>query len=97
MNLNTIPGALDPLKKGRVRFDPTINLGHILTFAGFVIGAVGMYTTLDRRITTLEVHDNIQAVETTKQELRTNSSLNEIKEEVREVRRGVERLQERKP
>lgn len=27
----------------RVRFDPTVNLGHLLTFAGFVAAALGAW------------------------------------------------------
>lgn len=96
MSTPTQPGALDPLNK-RVRFDPTINLGHLLTFIGFIAGGVGIYQTLDRRLTTLEVQDQVQAIESARQEQRINNSLSEIKEDVREARRGIERLQERKP
>lgn len=41
--------------KGRgVHFDPTINLGHILTAASFLIAAAGAYYTLDARVSILE-------------------------------------------
>lgn len=29
-----------------IQFDPTINLGHLVTFAGFVIGGLGVVFTL---------------------------------------------------
>ena len=40
MSEDTAPGALDTTRRRRVRFDPTINLGHLLTFVGFL--ATGM-------------------------------------------------------
>jgi len=38
----------------RVTFDPTINLGHILTFVGFILGIVVSWATLDKRLTIVE-------------------------------------------
>ena len=40
---------------GKFRFDPTINLGHLITFIGFVIGIAAAYNTLDKRISVAEV------------------------------------------
>lgn len=37
-----------------MRFDPTINLGHILTFAGFMVAGFAAYGVLDKRVAVLE-------------------------------------------
>ena len=39
----------------RPRFDGTINLGHILTFVGFMAAGFSAYSTLDKRISVEEV------------------------------------------
>src|SRR3989344_4817602 len=38
----------------RVAFDPTINLGHVLTFVGFLITGFSAYSALDKRVTLIE-------------------------------------------
>lgn len=39
---------------GGVHFDPTINLGHILTATVFLVTATAGYVTLNARVSTLE-------------------------------------------
>lgn len=38
----------------RWRFDPTVNLGHILTAGAFLVSAAAAYATLDARASSLE-------------------------------------------
>lgn len=38
-----------------MRFDPTVNLGHCLTFAGFMVAGFGAYSTMDKRVAVVEV------------------------------------------
>jgi hypothetical protein len=48
------------------RFDPTINLGHILTAATFLVVGTSGYVALDGRVGTLErAHRDEQAVRLT--------------------------------
>lgn len=55
-----VPGAgLMP----KVRFDPTINAGHFLTFAGMILGALGIYTGM--RVELSQVDYRIVQVEKT--------------------------------
>ena len=44
-----------------MRFDNTINLGHILTFLGFLITIMVTWTTLDKRVVVLEESRKAQA------------------------------------
>lgn len=37
-----------------LKFDPTINAGHILTFVGFLLAGFVGWTTLDKRVVVLE-------------------------------------------
>lgn len=45
-----------------MRFDPTINLGHVLTFAGFMIAGFSAYGVLDKRVAVIEVNQSNQAL-----------------------------------
>jgi hypothetical protein len=36
------------------RFDPTVHLGHIITFVGFVVTAVGGWYVVDYRLMSVE-------------------------------------------
>lgn len=47
----------------RVRFDPTINAGHFLTFAGMILVALGIYTGM--RVELSQVDYRIVQVERT--------------------------------
>lgn len=61
--LSTAPAAtgsietpmVDGLRRGKgVNWDPTINLGHMLTFAGFMIAGFSAWVNLSMRVTTNE-------------------------------------------
>lgn len=41
-------------RPGRVHFDPTINLGHVLTALTFLVTATAGYVALDYRVSALE-------------------------------------------
>ena len=51
---------MEPDKKG-IKFDSTINLGHILTFLGFMVAGLTAWTTLDKRVVVLEENKKSQA------------------------------------
>ncbi len=50
----------EPTENRRIRFDPTVNLGHILTFLGFISLGIGAYQNLDKRVTVVEVRQVAQ-------------------------------------
>lgn len=51
------------MSERRVHFDPTINLGHVITAATFLLAAAGAYATLDSRVSTLERDQRAQKSE----------------------------------
>lgn len=80
------------MESKKINFDPTINLGHIITFCGFIFAGFGAYWTLDKRVTILE--DRAIQIES---RLRENNasvkdSLKEIKEDVKDMRQAVENV-----
>jgi hypothetical protein len=49
-----------PHTKPRISFDPTINLGHVLTFLGFLIAGFGAWASLDKRLVVIEENRSYQ-------------------------------------
>lgn len=90
--IDTDSMPLDPTRKKRVSFDPTVNLGHLLTFIGFIVtGAVG-YFDLRERISVQEIRHTSVATELDAEKARTRETLGLLRDDMREVRRGVEDL-----
>lgn len=64
---------------GRVKFDPTINLGHVITFVGFVISIFIAWNTLDRRVAVLEASAVAQAQRDKFQDSRLQESISTVR------------------
>lgn len=85
---------LDGHKSSRrkVSFDPTVNLGHLLTFIGFIAtGTVG-YFDLRERIAINEQRVIGMGTEMKDERARTSEQLKELKADMREVRQGINDL-----
>ena len=78
-----------------VKFDSTINLGHLLTFVGFVLTGFGVWSTIDRRITVLEESRRVQAQIDANQDERLSQSMGQIKESLSDIRRNLEKVSDR--
>ena len=80
-----------------VKFDPTINAGHFLTFAGMIVGALGIYTGM--RIELSQVDYRIIQVEKTLDKLsaiiaadaRQDVRIEELSRRIEEVVKRIER------
>lgn len=83
------------VKGGKIKFDATINLGHILTFIGFVSIGVAMYQKVDTRIVILEENRKTQEVRDLNQDRIMDNSMREIRDTVTEIKKSVERLSDK--
>jgi uncharacterized protein involved in tellurium resistance len=81
-----------PASSSRLTFDPTINAGHLLTFAGFLVAGFLAYATLDKRVTVVEQRTVAAEIRISEQDARTNITLAEIKRDVRETSIAVNQL-----
>ena len=84
----------------RVSFDPTINLGHVLTFVGFVATGSVAYFDLRERIAINEQRVVGMGHEMKDERARTSEQLKELKSDMREIRQGINdllRREDRKP
>lgn len=75
--------------KRRLIFDPTINLGHVLTFVGFIAAGFGAYSTLDKRLTIQEEKTSAAEMRQREQQTQVKESLQEIRADVKEVQRSI--------
>jgi hypothetical protein len=73
----------------RLTFDPTINLGHVLTFVGFIAAGAGAYSTLNQRLTILEERTSAGESRVREQQLAVKEALQEIRADVKDVQRSI--------
>lgn len=78
-----------------MKFDSTINLGHLLTFVGFVLTGFGAWSSIDRRLTVLEESRRVQAQIDANQDERLSQSMGQIKESLSDIRRNLEKVSDR--
>lgn len=84
-------------KSRRPVFDPTINLGHVLTFVGFLSVGGGAYLNIEKRVTVQEVRSEMFERASKEDIARTSNALSDIRNDIKEVRRGVDELRKVPP
>ena len=77
------------------RFDATINLGHILTFVGFLATLAAGWVALDKRVTTLEVYQVEQVRRDDAQDYATREQLMLIRQSLQRIEDAQQRMLER--
>ena len=82
--------------RGGVKFDATINLGHVLTFIGFVIAGFTAWSTLDKRLTVIEERATFQAQIDRAQDARLVESMTQIKESLSDIKSNINRMSDRR-
>jgi TolA-binding protein len=82
-----------PLERDKkVRFDPTINLGHLLTFAGFIMAGFGAWATLDARLVRLEEGRRTQEMVDRAQDARYDQGIRQVQQQLEKMDRHIEHL-----
>jgi hypothetical protein len=88
--------SFDDQPRHRIRFDATINLGHIITFLGFMLAGFGAWSTLDKRVVVIEEGRKLQALIDEAQTSRFSDNMLQVKELLTSLDRKVEKLQDAK-
>jgi len=81
-----------PPADNRVRFDKTINLGHILTIASFLVLTLMSWNLMDKRILVLEEFRSTQRERDATQDAITREKAQEVKDALADLKRSVEKL-----
>ena len=75
-----------------IKYDPTINLGHILTFASMVAAVMASYSLLDKRVGVLEERSNAAITQAADKAVEQRESLREIKADIKDLQRSVNEI-----
>ena len=81
-------------RKG-IKFDSTINLGHMITFIGFLITIMVTWSTLDKRVVVLEESRKAQELRDSGQDQRNADQMSGIRETLVEIKTNVIGLREK--
>ena len=85
----------EPQPKSGIKFDATINLGHILTFVGFLAAGFGAWSTLDKRLTVIEEHRYLQKQVDLSQDNRATEAAQAMRDVLTRLDKQVERLNDK--
>lgn len=89
---DTSSTPIDGGKHRKVRFDPTINLGHVLTACGYLAVMVAGYFDLRERLATEQVHRQNLSREMAEEKASNREVVRQVREDMREVRQGINEL-----
>lgn len=78
-----------------ITFDKTINLGHILTFLGFVMTGMIAWSTLDKRVVVLEEGVKTQVQVDRHQDEVNRAQMEAVRQSLADIKRTVERVEDR--
>lgn len=85
-----------PPRQG-VKFDGTINLGHVLTFVGFMVTGFTAWTSMDKRVVILEEGRAQQKLIDQAQDSKSEQAFAQVRDALNRIERMVERMSERTP
>ena len=89
MSTSDFTPLADAHRRKRVAFDPTINLGHVLTFIGFLVTGFSAYSALDKRVTLIEQQATVVVESNREQDGRVKETLREIKADLKDLQRSI--------
>lgn len=99
MGYDTVTGGLDPKEEARMRraikFDGTINMGHLLTFTAGLLAGVAAWNGIDKRITILEEARLSQGRRDDTQDSLLRDRIGSIEATLNKIDQRVERLGDR--
>lgn len=79
----------------KIHFDPTINLGHLITFAGFML-TIGLgWVNLDKRVLVVESNLRTQEIRDKSQDNEIGSNALYLTNSISDLKRSVERLSDK--
>jgi len=78
-----------------IRFDYSINLGHVLTFIGFLLTGLAAFQLVDKRVVQLEENKRYQQLRDDSQDASTQQRQFEINNNLGEIKKSIERLNDK--
>lgn len=82
-------------KPSKIKFDGTINAGHVLTFISMVGMGFAVYSSMDKRVLVLEESRKYQQVVDHAQDARATAAMEEVKGLILRVERGLDKVNDK--
>ena len=79
----------------RIKFDKTINLGHVLTMAAMIAAVMASWSLMDKRVVILEEARNAQRDRDSAQDMVSRDKFQEVRDALIDVRRAVEKVSDK--
>lgn len=79
-------------KKRGLRFDPTINAGHVMSALTMLVAGFLAYSSLASRVSILEERSTTQNVRSGERAQEQKEAIADMRAEIKEVRRSVDDL-----
>lgn len=84
-----------PPADNRIRFDKTVNLGHLITMGAFLLAGFVQWNIMDKRVTVLEESRSTQRERDGAQDSATKDKAQEVKDALTELKRSIEKLSDK--
>lgn len=81
-----------PPDDNRIKFDKTINLGHILTVAAMIASVMVSWSLMDKRVVVLEEARMVQRDRDQSQDALTKDKFQEVRDALAGLTRSVEKV-----
>lgn len=78
-----------------IKFDKTINLGHVFTVLSFLFLTVAQWNMMDKRVVILEEFRATQRERDSTQDAITREKAQEVKDALADLKRSVEKLSDK--
>jgi len=88
-----VPDATE--KQSKIRFDGTINAGHVLTFVSMMGVGFAVYSTFDKRVLVLEENRRYQVQVDHAQDLQARTASDQVNTGLLRLERQVEKLNDK--
>jgi len=76
----------------RIKFDRTINLGHVVTAVSMIVAVMVSWSLMDKRVVVLEEARAAQRERDTVQDASNRERFQEVRETLTDLRRAVEKV-----
>lgn len=82
-------------ERKKLTFDPTINAGHLITFAGFLLTMALGWSALDKRVVVLEESRKAQVQVDNHQDVIHRANIDSVRDSLTEIKQGIRELSQR--
>jgi hypothetical protein len=81
----------------RVRYDPTVNLGHILTLLAMLAAGTAAWNAMDRRLTVLEEARVVQKERDISQDISSRERMFDLQQTLNKIDGRLDKISDRLP